>query len=119
MKKDLIAFPDFNKLDLRVGEVKEASLLEGSKKLIIMKIDLGEDYGIVEILSGLAEFYAPVDLIGNKYIVLANLEPKKMMGKDSNGMILVADLPAGRQVTLEKFNLIPLDKSLKNGTVIR
>lgn len=112
MKKDTIAFPDFAKLDLRVGEVKEASLLEGSKKLIVLKVDLGEDYGIVEILSGLAEFYAPDDLVGNKYIVLANLEPKQMMGRDSNGMILVADDP-------EKFTLIPLDKNLKVGIVIR
>ena len=119
MKKDVIVFSDFNKLDLRVGEVKNASLLEGSKKLITLQVDLGEDYGVVEILSGLAEFYKPEDLIGNKYIVLANLEPKKMMGKDSNGMILVADLPAGRQVIQEKFALVPLDKNLKNGTVIR
>jgi methionine--tRNA ligase beta chain len=119
MKKDVVNFPDFAKLDFRVGEVKEAALLEGSKKLIVMKVDLGEDYGLVEILSGLAEFYSPDDLVGNKYIVLANLEPKKIMGKDSNGMILVADLPAGRQVTTKKFNLIPLDKNLKNGTVIR
>jgi len=112
MKKDLIAFPDFNKLDFRVGEVKEAALLEGSKKLIILKVDLGEDYGVVEILSGLAPVYQPTDLVGNKYIVLANLEPKQMMGRNSNGMILVADDP-------EKFVLIPLDKNLKNGTVIR
>lgn len=112
MKKDTITFPDFVKLDLRVGEVKEASLLEGSKKLIVLKVDIGEDYGVVEILSGLAEFYQPEDLVGNKYIVLANLEPKQMMGRLSNGMILVADDP-------EKFALIPLDKKLKNGTVIR
>ncbi|MEK7597422.1 MAG: methionine--tRNA ligase [Patescibacteria group bacterium] len=112
MKKDIIASPDFNKLDLRVGEVKEATLLEGSKKLIVLKVDLGEDYGVVEILSGLAPTYQPTDLLGNKYIVLANLEPKQMMGKDSNGMILVADDP-------EKLTLVPLDKKLKNGTVIR
>ena len=112
MKKDLIAFPDFAKLDLRVGEVKEASLLEGSKKLIVLKVDLGEDYGVVEILSGLAPTYQPADLLDNKYIVLANLEPKQMMGRDSNGMILVIADP-------EKLALIPLDKNLKNGTVIR
>ncbi|MCR4277340.1 MAG: methionine--tRNA ligase [Candidatus Roizmanbacteria bacterium] len=112
MKKDMIAFSDFAKLDLRVGEVLEASLLEGSKKLIVLKVDLGEDYGVVEILSGLAPTYQPADLLGNKYIVLANLEPKQMMGKDSNGMILVADVP-------EKLVLIPLDKNLKTGTVIR
>lgn len=112
MKKDNVTFPDFAKLDFRVGEVKEASLLEGSKKLIVLKVDLGEDYGVVEILSGLAPIYSPADLQGNKYIVLANLEPKKMMGRDSNGMILVGDDP-------EKFELVPLDKNLKNGTVIR
>ena len=112
MKKDLVTFSDFVKLDLRVGEVMEAAILEGSKKLIIMKVDLGVDYGIVEILSGLAEFYTPENLIGNKYIVVANLEPKKLMGKVSQGMILVADDP-------EKIALIPLDKSFKNGTVIR
>lgn len=112
MKKDMIAFPDFEKLDLRVGEVKEAELLEGSKNIIKMLVDLGEDYGTVEILSGLAKFYTPEELAGNKYIFLANLEPKKIMGKDSNGMILVADDP-------EKFRLVPLDKNLKNGIVVR
>jgi len=112
MKKTIITFADFEKLDLRVGEIKEATILEGSKNIIKMMVDLGEDYGIVEILSGLAKYYTPDDLVGNKYIFLANLEPKKIMGKDSNGMILVADDP-------EKFALFPLDKNLKNGTVIR
>ena len=112
MKKSIIKFIDFEKLDLRVGEVKEATILEGSKNIIRMMVNLGEDYGIVEILSGLAKYYTPEDLIGNKYIFLANLEPKKIMGKDSNGMILVAD-------EAEKFFLLPLDKNLKNGTVIR
>jgi len=77
-----------------------------------MKVDLGDDYGLVEISAGLAKYYTPRDLIGNKYIFLANLEPKKLMGRDSNGMILVADDP-------EKFQLFPLDKNLENGTVIR
>ncbi|KKQ24275.1 MAG: Methionine-tRNA ligase [Candidatus Roizmanbacteria bacterium GW2011_GWC2_37_13] len=112
MKKLNISFLDFDKLDLRVGEVKKAILVENSKHLIKLVIDLGEDYGTVEILSGLAPTYAPEDLKGNKYIVLANLEPKKMAGSSSNGMILVADEP-------EKFLLLPLDKNLKNGTVIR
>ncbi len=112
MKKLIASFSDFDKLDFRVGEVKEASMVEGSKNIILMKVDLGEDYGTVEILSGLAKYYTPEDLTGNKYIFLANLEPKKIMGKDSNGMILVADDP-------EKFHLLPLDKNLKNGTVIR
>lgn len=112
MKKDVVSFPDFDKLDFRIGEVKEAALLEGSKKLIVLKVDLGEDYGTVEILSGLAPIYLPENLLNNKYVFLANLEPKQIMGKNSQGMMLVADDP-------EKFTLIPLDKNLKNGTVIR
>lgn len=112
MKKTNISFSDFEKLDVRVGEVKEASLVEGSTKVIQMKVDLGEDYGVVEILSGIAKYYKPEDLVGNKYPFVANLEPKKIMGKDSNGMILVADAP-------ERFFLLPLDKNLKNGTIIR
>ena len=112
MKKDAVSYADFEKLDLRVGEIKEATLVEKSKHLIKLVVDLGEDYGQVVILSGLAPLYSPEDLIGNKYTVLANLAPKQMMGLSSNGMILVADDP-------EKFELVPLDKKLKNGTVIR
>ena len=112
MKKAIITFSDFEKMDMKVGEVKEASLVEGSTNLIKMKVDLGVDYGTVEIISGIAKWYKPENLCGNKYIFLANLEPKLMMGLSSNGMILVAD-------DLEKPTLIPLDKSLKNGLVIR
>jgi len=112
MKKLSISFLDFDRLDLRVGEVKEASMVEGSKNVIEMRVDLGEEYGVVEILSGIAKHYKSEELVGNKYPFVANLEPKKIMGKDSNGMILVADAP-------ERFFLLPLDKNLKNGTVIR
>jgi len=112
MKKTSVTFSEFNKFDFRAGEVKAAEMVEGSKHLIRLIVDLGEDYGTVEILSGLAPIYSPTDLKGNKYIVLANLEPKKMAGSTSNGMILVADDP-------EKFQLLPLDKKIKNGTVIR
>ncbi|KKP68590.1 MAG: Methionine-tRNA ligase [Candidatus Roizmanbacteria bacterium GW2011_GWA2_35_19] len=112
MKKDTIAFPDFSKLDFRVGEVKEASLVEKSKYLIKLKVDLGADYGEVDILSGLAPKYSPEDLIGNKYIFLSNLEAKQMMGMSSNGMVLVAEDDI-------EFVLVPLDKKIKNGTVIR
>ncbi len=112
MKKLSINFNDFDKLDIRVGEVIEATIPEGSKNMIEMKVDLGKDYGVVTILSGIAKYYQPEDLKGNKYPFIANLEPKKFIGKESQGMLLVADSP-------ERFFLIPLDKSLKNGIVIR
>lgn len=112
MKKAVVQFSDFDKLDFRVGEVKEASLVEGSRNLIKMKVDLGDDYGIVEILSGIAQFYKPESLIGNKYVFLANLEPRKLMGHFSNGMIIVADDP-------KKFRIIKVSKSLQNGLIVR
>lgn len=112
MKKPIITFVDFEKMDMRVGEIKEASLVEGSKNLIKMKVDLGEDYEVVEILSGLAKWYSPEEITGKKYAFLANLEPKQMMGINSNGMILVAD-------DAEKPILLAVDSSLKNGLVIR
>lgn len=112
MKKPIITFSDFEKMDMRVGEVKEASLVEGSKNLIKMQVDLGEDYGVVEILSGLAKWFTPKEIAGKKYAFLANLEPKQMMGMSSNGMILVAD-------DIEKPVLLVVDNGLKNGLVIR
>lgn len=112
MKKSIIAFADFEKLDLRVGEVKEATLVERSKNLIKMKVDFGEDYGVVEILSGLAKWYKPEDIAGKKYGFLANLEPKQMMGSSSNGMVLVTD-------DLDKPILLQVDSGLQNGLVIR
>ncbi len=112
MKKSIIAFQDFDKLDIRVGEVTEASMVEGSKNLIKLQVDLGKDYGIVIILSGLAKWYTPDLIQGNKYAFLANLEPKQMMGLSSNGMVLVAD-------DQEKPVLLQVDNTLKNGLVIR
>lgn len=112
MKKTIIAFSDFEKMDMRVGEVKKASLVEGSKNLIKLQVDLGEDYGVVEILSGLAKWFTPEEIAGKKYAFLANLEPKQMMGMNSNGMILVAD-------DIEKPVLLAVDKNLKNGLIIR
>lgn len=112
MIKSTVSFSDFEKLDIRVGEVVDASFLEGSKNMIEMLVDLGEDYGKVTILSGIAKYFKPEDIKGNKYPFIANLAPKKIMGKTSSGMLLVAD-------EKESFFLIPLDKSLKNGTVIR
>lgn len=112
MKKDSIQYPDFLKLDIRVGEVKSAEPLEKSKKLLQLVVDFGPDYGEVEILSGIAEYYQPGDLVGNKYIFLANLEPKAMMGKISHGMIFAADVD-------EKAVLISISSDIPSGTLIR
>ena len=111
MKKELISFSDFQKLDLRVGEVKQADIVEGSRNLISMQVDLGVDYGLVEIMAGIGEFYKPEDVLGKKFAFVANLEPKKMMGRQSNGMTLMVDLE-GRPI------IVPLSTDLPNGAII-
>jgi len=112
MKNPTVSFLDFQKLDLRIGEVKEANFVEDSRNLIAMKVDLGDDYGMVEILAGIGEYYKAEELVGEKYIFVANLEPKKMLGRYSNGMILVAE-DEGRPI------LIEINKRIKNGLVVR
>ncbi len=112
MRKPIVTYADFDKLDLRVGEVIKAEKLENSRNLIKLTVDLGEEYGQTTILSGIAKWYSPDQLVGKKYVFLANLEPKPMMGLDSNGMVIVAD-------TDEQPILFNLPKKIKNGTVAR
>jgi tRNA-binding protein len=82
----LISIDDFKRVDLRVGKVLEATRVEGSKKLIKLVVDLGAERR--QILAGLAEYYKPEELVGKYVVVVANLQPKKMMGLESQGMLL-------------------------------
>ena len=91
MKKDIIQFPDFSKLDIRVGEVTNATLVEGSNKLIELTVDIGADYGIATIFTGMQKWYTPEHFAGKKFLFVANLEPKKIMSRNSQGMIMSAD----------------------------
>lgn len=88
--KPLITFDDFTKLDLRVGEIVECVKKEGSDKLLRLTVDFGEE-GTRNILSGIAQWYTPEKLIGKQFIFVINLEPRKIMGEESQGMILAAD----------------------------
>lgn len=112
MKKSFVEFADFLKLDVRAGEIKTATKVESSNKLLEFTLDLGEDYGVVTILSGIAKHYTPESLIGKKVPVVANLAPKSMAGKVSNGFILMVDLPSHIPVIIE----LPL--STPNGSVL-
>jgi methionyl-tRNA synthetase len=111
MKKSQIEFDDYAKVDIRVGEIKHADPVVKSQKLLALQVDFGEDYGHVEILSGIAEFYQPDELLGKKCLFVANLAPRAMMGKTSNGMILAA---GG-----EKPSLITVSSDIPAGTIIR
>jgi len=81
---------DFGKLEFKVGTVLEASDIEGSERLLKLMVDLGEEKPR-QILSGIKQWYAPEDLVDKQFVFIANLEPRMMMGLESQGMILAAD----------------------------
>ncbi|HUZ92896.1 MAG TPA: methionine--tRNA ligase subunit beta [Candidatus Paceibacterota bacterium] len=89
---------EFRNVDLRVGLVREAVRVEGSEKLLKLQVDLGEETR--QIVSGIAKAYAPEDIVGKRIVVIANLEPRKLMGLESNGMLLAAHDEAGNPMVL-------------------
>uniref|UniRef100_UPI004048FAD8 methionine--tRNA ligase n=1 Tax=Algoriphagus sp. TaxID=1872435 RepID=UPI004048FAD8 len=108
--KELITYDDFAKLDLRVVTVLEAVAMPKSKKLLKLKVDTG--LGHRTVLSGVAEHFDPEFLIGKQVTLLLNLAPRKMMGIDSEGMILMASDKDG------KLKLLQPHESTSPGSVI-
>ena len=90
---DEITIDDFAKVDLRVALVKDCEKVKKSKKLLCLQLDDG--FGGRQVVSGIAAWYKPEDLIGKKVVIVANLKPVKLCGVDSNGMICAADTPHG------------------------
>ncbi|WP_424964151.1 methionine--tRNA ligase [Ekhidna sp.] len=96
--KDEIVFDDFLKMDLRVGEIKTAEKVEKSNKLLKFTVDMGLETRT--ILSGVAKHFTPEEMIGKKVTVMANLAPRKIMGVESQGMLLFAENSDGKLVAL-------------------
>ncbi|WP_395078007.1 methionine--tRNA ligase [Flavobacterium sp.] len=95
-QKDLIQFEDFAKMDIRTGTILEAEKMPKANKLLVLKIDTGID--IRTIVSGIAEHFSPEEIIGKSVTVLVNLAPRNLRGVDSQGMILMTNLPDGKLV---------------------
>jgi len=91
--KPTIEFEDFTKLDIRTATIIEAEKMKKAKKLLVIKVDLGFEQRTV--VSGIAEFFAPEDIIGRQVLVLCNLAPRKLRGVESQGMILMAENAEG------------------------
>lgn len=87
--KDLISFDDFGKMDLRIGKVIEAEKVAKTKKLLKLLVDTGVDKRV--IVSGIAEHFAPEDMVGKQVLVLMNLAPREIKGIESHGMLLFAE----------------------------
>ncbi len=85
----MIKFKDFQKLDIRVGTVVEAERVEGSNKLLRLLIDLGNEKR--QLVSGIAKWYKPEDIINKQLTMVVNLEPREIMGLESQGMLLAVE----------------------------
>ncbi|MBV9611210.1 MAG: methionine--tRNA ligase [Acidobacteriaceae bacterium] len=107
-----ISIDDFAKVDLRVGEVKFAGKVKGADKLLELKIDIGEPEPRT-IVAGIAEAYRPDELVGRKVVIVANLQPRKLRGLTSQGMIVAASLEGGRPVLAGFLEDVPLGARLK------
>ena len=108
---DVISYEDFQKIDLRVAKVLAAENIKKSDKLLKLRIDIGEERTLV---AGIAKVYKPEELVGKTIIIVANLQPTKLMGVESQGMLLAADGADGTGVVLATF-----DKEAKVGAKVK
>jgi methionyl-tRNA synthetase len=99
----------FSRIDLRVAEIVAAESVPKSKKLLKLTVSLGSEQRTV--VAGIAEHYRPADLVGKKVVIVANLEPARLMGIESQGMVLAAS-------TAEGLSILTLDRDLPPGAKV-
>jgi methionyl-tRNA synthetase len=107
-----IAIDDFAKVDLCVGVVLTAEPVKGANKLLKLTVDIAEPEPRT-LVAGIAEAYTPEQLIGRKVVIVANLEPRKLRGIPSNGMIVAASVEGGKPVLAGFLEDIPAGARLK------
>ena len=110
--QQFISIDDFSKVDLRVGEVKSAESVKGADKLLHLKVDIGEPEPRT-IVAGIALKYKPEELVGRKVVIVANLQPRKLRGLTSQGMIVAATPDGGLPVLAEFGEDVPVGARLK------
>lgn len=111
LNKDEIKFDKFDKVELKVAEIKEVSKVEGADKLLKFRLDAGDE-GDRQVLSGIAQWYPnPEELVGKKVIAVTNLKPRKMRGEVSQGMLLSAEFG-------ETVQLITVSENIPNGSLV-
>ncbi len=114
--KPMIPFDDFIKLDLRVATIKHAELHPNADRLLKIQLDDGTEEGR-QVCAGIKEWYDPESLIGRQVIIVANLEPRKIRGEMSQGMILAAS-DAGGTEDDRNVVIITMDKPVKSGSSV-
>ncbi len=105
-----ITIEDFARVEMRVGQVVEAQKVEGSRKLVKMMVDIGSE--VRQVVAGIAEAYDPVALLNRKIVLVVNLKPARIMGIESNGMIVAAS-DGARPV------LVTFTEEVRNGSLLR
>src|SRR5947209_7535000 len=111
-KDGKISIDDFLKIELRVGEVKAAEKVKGADKLLRLEVDIGTE--VRQVVAGIASAYAPETLIGRKVVIVANLQPRKLRGLESNGMIVAASAgPEDKPVLVSFLEDVPIGAKLK------
>lgn len=108
----MIPYDDFAKLDLRVATVTAAQRVEGSEKLLKLQVDVGEfdAAGLPaarQVIAGIGKAYEPAALVGTQIVIVANLEPRKLMGLESQGMLLAAHSTDGAPILLRPDSSAP------------
>ena len=106
-----ISIDDFMKVELRVAKVLEAEAVPKSKKLLKLKVDVGTEQRTV--VAGIAEAYQPEQLVGRTIAIVFNLKPAKLMGIESNGMVLAASVGDGKPI------LVSFDEPVAPGARVR
>ena len=108
----MVSFEKFKELELKIGKVTEAELIEGSDKLLKLKVDFGEPDLPAgrQVLAGIGKVYSPEEMIGREIVVVANLEPRMLMGLESQGMLLAAS--DGGPVLLKPDREVPPGSSV-------
>lgn len=114
----MINYEDFSKIELRVATVLECVRVDGSEKLLKLQVDLGDPStssgpAARQIVAGIGKAYAPENLIGKQIVIVANLEPRKLMGEESNGMLLAVSIEGGLPVLLQP------DKGVDSGARVK
>lgn len=107
-EKKMISFSEFQNLDLRVAKILKAEKLEGTDKLLVLDIDLGEEKR--QLVAGIGLQYNPELLVGKNIVIIANLEPKEIKGKISQGMLLAVDSVEGPVLLIPENEVLPGSK---------
>ena len=105
----MITFEDFKKLEIRIGKILSAQKVEGTDKLLKLEVDMGKEKR--QLVAGIAQYYKPEELINKQIPVLVNLEPRKIRGVESQGMLLAA-------TEGEAPILLHPDKEVSSGSLI-